>query len=787
MSLLWEPLQIGSLKLRNRLMRSATAEYRADPMSGAPDDRLAPLYRALAVGEVGLIVTGHVCVSLGGRTNRWMASMADDSLVAPWARTIRPAQQAGGRVMLQINHGAASIAGDVVSDPVSPSGVATNELVQPRALRAEEIPLLAEAYGQAARRAREAGFDGVQLHGAHGYLISQFLTPSTNQRDDVWGGDDERRLAFLRAVNAAVRAQVGQDFPVWIKLGLAGRDDSGLTMAMGERYALACSQMGLECLEISHALGVPEALDPAIQGQGKGLGEAPYLPMARAARTTVGPRQPLALVAGFRHRRAMEQALAEGAVQLISLCRPFIADPNLARNLRLGLVDQVDCTRCDRCRLDMELKGVNCNNRRVQKHIAEREMAGRCNANHEVRGDTMGDVRQGAGRFGDELSSRERFNRTMHYQHVDYVSNLEFGYWDELKQDWMEQGHLPKSLRLASGAIPDRAVEEHFGIEQFEGFNPRVEAYPRRQQQVIERKPGSVIYRDEIGVLIHERGSGTRTIPHFLEFPIRDRVSWEAFRDEFLDPDHLQRPLSAEELARGEALSRTSTNPVRVHFGSFIGRIRDWVGFEGLALLSLDDPDLVEEMVAHVAALMLHELPPVLERGQFDLATGWEDICFNSGPILSPKFFAQRIMPHMQPVMRLLRQHGIDVIWTDCDGNILRLIPLWLGVGLNCMFPLEVNPGNDPVALKKEYGRDLLIAGGVNKFVLHQGREAILQELERLEPLVADGGFIPHIDHRAPAEVPYDTYCYYIWEKCHLLGWPEARLREAPAFRHWRP
>ena len=203
--------------------------------------------------------------------------------------------------------------------------------------------------------------------------------------------------------------------------------------------------------------------------------------------------------------------------------------------------------------------------------------------------------------------------------------------------------------------------------------------------------------------------------------------------------------------------------------------------------MSIDDPDLVEEMVAHLAEMLLALLPPILQRGQFDAAGGWEDICFNSGPILSPRFFAERIMPHMRPVMRLLRQHGIDVIWTDCDGNILKLIPLWLDVGLNCMFPLEVNPGNDPVALKKEYGREILIRGGFDKMVLHQGREAILRELLRLEPAVAEGGFIPHIDHRCPGQVSFDTYCYYTWEKCHMLGWPEEKIKAFPALQDWKP
>ena len=399
----------------------------------------------------------------------------------------------------------------------------------------------------------------------------------------------------------------------------------------------------------------------------------------------------------------------------------------------------------------------------------------------------MADIRQGEGRFGTNLTPRERFNRTMHYQHVDYVSHLEFGYWEELKEDWLRQGHLPACFRQADGLIPDRMVEEYFGIEQFEAFGPLLGAHPLRAVQVIERSEDRITFRDGLGVLRTEQTAGTHTIPHFIEFPIRDRSTWAAFRDEFLDIGHPARVPSEAELRAGERMSRTTANPVEIVFGSFIGWVRDLVGFEHLAMMSVDDPDLVEEMVAHLAGMCLALLPPVLERGQFDAAGGWEDICFNSGPILNPRFFAERIMPHMEPVMKLLRQHGVDVIWTDCDGNILKLIPLWMEVGLNCMFPLEVRPGNDPVALKREYGRELLIRGGFDKDVLYQGRAAIVSELKRLEPAVAGGGFIPHVDHRCPGQVPFDTYRYYIWEKCHMLGWPEAEIRSFPAMQGWRP
>ena len=399
----------------------------------------------------------------------------------------------------------------------------------------------------------------------------------------------------------------------------------------------------------------------------------------------------------------------------------------------------------------------------------------------------MADIRQGEPGFGQALTPRERFRRTMHYQRVDCVSHLEFGYWQELKDAWLNEGHLPASFRAPDGTISDRVVEEYFGVEQFETFDANIGTLPLRQEQIVERANDRITYRDGLGVLRQEQTGGTRTIPHFLEFPVRDRPTWEAFRDEFLNVEHPVRTIPPEELRCAQEMSRKCTNPVSTNFGSFIGWVRDWIGFENIAYMSIDDPDLLEEMVARLSELLLGLLPPVLSRGQIDAAAGWEDICFNSGPILNPTFFAERIMPHMAPVMRLLRQHGVDVIWTDCDGNILKLVPLWLEVGLNCMFPLEVNPGNDPVALKKEYGRDLLIRGGFDKFALHQGRDAILNELLRLEPAVADGGFVPHVDHRAPAQIPFDTYCYYIWEKCHMLGWPEDRIKAFPAMERWTP
>ncbi len=380
-------------------------------------------------------------------------------------------------------------------------------------------------------------------------------------------------------------------------------------------------------------------------------------------------------------------------------------------------------------------------------------------------------IANGTRRLDGPLTNRERFRRVMHYQTVDRIPHMEFGYWTSLKDRWMDEGHLPEAMKPADGAaISDGDVEGFFGCESRIVVSQGIDAGPGRAVEIVDDTGDKVIYRDSLGVLCEEVKEGIRTIPHYLEFPIKDRATWERFRDEFLVPDADWRGRSEAEMDALVVKHQACDTPVGVNFGSFIGRIRNWVGFENLAYMSHDDPDLVEDMVQHVTGLMLRYLPPLLDRVEFDFGHGWEDICFNSGPLLSPQFFTDRIIPYMQPVMQLLRRHGIDVIFTDTDGNIEDLIPLWMEIGMNAIFPVEIKPGNDVVQLREEYGPDLLILGGFDKLVLFKSKEAILAEFRRLEPVLAQGGFVPHIDHRCPGGVQFEMYQYYIKEKCHFLG-----------------
>ena len=358
---LFDPVDIGSLSLRNRIMRSATAERLGDPDTGAPLPQLADLYRALAEGEVGLIVTGHAYVERSGRPHPEQCSIADDSVISNWRKTIRPAQEAGARVMMQINHGGASCDPDVTPELLSPSGVGTHDRAKPREMSDEDVRRIVSAFARAAGRAQEAGLDGVQIHGAHGYLVSQFLTPSTNQRQDGWGGDADGRFQMLAAVISEIRREVGESYPVWIKLGVAGGEQHGFHAADGAEVARRCAESGVDCVEISHALGEPEGI--------RRDGAPPYLPMAETVREAVGPAYPLALVNGFSALDAMQAVVAGETVQMVSLCRPLISEPDLPRKMREGASEEALCSRCGSCWPEYAGEGIACHNSEVRAAV----------------------------------------------------------------------------------------------------------------------------------------------------------------------------------------------------------------------------------------------------------------------------------------------------------------------------------------------------------------------------------------------------------------------------------
>ncbi|HUW84671.1 MAG TPA: uroporphyrinogen decarboxylase family protein [Phycisphaerae bacterium] len=373
------------------------------------------------------------------------------------------------------------------------------------------------------------------------------------------------------------------------------------------------------------------------------------------------------------------------------------------------------------------------------------------------------------------MNDYQRFRAQMHYEPVDRCPIWDFGFWDETLALWREQG-------MPADAHPD----EYFGMDaQWRSIPIATRLLPAFEEQLIEDRGETEVVRDGEGVVVHRR-KWMQTIPHYLDWTLKDRVSWQEHYVPRLDPDTPGRiPDDFAQRCR-QVRDGYRDYPLGIAAGSMYGVLRNWMGMENISLLVYDDPDLFGEMVDTLGRLYVTILSRALAIAKdngvtFDYASMWEDMCYSHGPLLGPNMVERYMMPHYVHITELLREHGVDVVVLDCDGCIDQLIPLWLGAGVNCMFPVEVGTWKaDPIAYRQQYGKNLLMMGGFNKRVLAGTKDAISAEVRRLTPLVEEGGFIPFCDHRVPADVPLANYVHYLQEARRVWG-KGVNLRPMPA------
>jgi len=350
MSILFEPENIGEIKIKNRFVRSATAEGTADA-EGVVGDELFDIYKNLAKGGVGLIITGHAYVQPRGMASADQMSINRDNLVPRLKKLADKVHRTSPdcKIAVQIAHAGRQAARGIVSDPVAPSMVADKVTgINPREMTEAEIEACISAFANAARRVKQAGFDGVQLHGAHGYLISSFNSPHTNRRTDKWGGSSENRMRFLMETYRRVRAEVGSDYPVMVKLNAADFVDGGIEIDESALIARALSEEGIDAIEVSGGMYETPRRKAAVRmGIRKPEQEAYLLPYAEKIKQAVG-NTPVMAVGGMRSVSIMEDIINAGKADFISLCRPLIREPDLPNKIRDGKT-KADCISCSGC------------------------------------------------------------------------------------------------------------------------------------------------------------------------------------------------------------------------------------------------------------------------------------------------------------------------------------------------------------------------------------------------------------------------------------------------------
>lgn len=317
------------VKIPNRLAKAAMSEQLGDYYN-SPTSELVRLYKRWAEGGLGLSITGNVMVdrwALGEPCNVVVEDERDLAKLSEWAVA---GKSQGGKIIMQINHPGRQSPTFVSSQPVAPSAVGVNiggMFAVPRALKDSEILEIIERFGKTAQIAVKAGFDGVQIHSAHGYLISQFLSPRANLREDDWGGTPEKRRRFLLEIVKTVRKAIGNQVILSVKLNSADFQKGGFSQEDSMAVVQELEKEKIDLLEISGGTYEASAMMGDGQKESTRKREAYFLEYAEMVRKQI--KLPLMLTGGFRTAEAMKAALASGTVDLIGLARPLAVEPDL--------------------------------------------------------------------------------------------------------------------------------------------------------------------------------------------------------------------------------------------------------------------------------------------------------------------------------------------------------------------------------------------------------------------------------------------------------------------------
>ncbi|RQD81865.1 NADH:flavin oxidoreductase [Methanosalsum natronophilum] len=360
--MLFESIKIGNLNISNRFVRSATHEWLAEE-DGNPTSKIGDIYEELARNEVGLIVTGYSYISYEGKSAEKQQGIHSDYLINGYIPiTKRIKNHYDSKLIIQLVHGGRqSLVTSSNPIPKAPSSVRdTSTNIKPQEMTEKDIYNTIDDFATAAKRAKKAGFDGVQLHCAHGFLLSSFLSAYTNRRNDQWGGSIKNRVRIIDLIVKKIRNLVGNDFPILVKLNATDGFDiekipESLDLPECVEIAKCLEDLGIAAIEISG--GIFEAGDvmsqPNIDLKDK---EAYFKKYSLAIKREVNI--PIILVGGIRSIDIMQQVINNKYADMISMSRPFIVEPDLVKSLKNGITKKTICTSCNLC---FDRTGIKCN------------------------------------------------------------------------------------------------------------------------------------------------------------------------------------------------------------------------------------------------------------------------------------------------------------------------------------------------------------------------------------------------------------------------------------------
>ncbi len=375
------------------------------------------------------------------------------------------------------------------------------------------------------------------------------------------------------------------------------------------------------------------------------------------------------------------------------------------------------------------------------------------------------------------MTSRERFLASILFGHPDRVTLEPGGGRKSTRERWLREG-MPETAvanpaeyayRLAGGTLP--------WPESGEGFPVEERMRPQFEEKVLERKADSQIVQDwkgnvcEIGnefTVDYLRNAIDFVTRRWIRCPVETRKDWEAMKARYQSADPARLP--ADAAARGQRL-RNRSHLVEWHFSGPFWQLREWLGFEQLCMLFVDDPDWIRDMITfwenYIAGLLEHALVHMTP----DMVHFSEDMAYKNFSMISPAMTREFLLPTYRRWGEIVRSHNVPIYAMDSDGFIGELIPIWIDAGIQVCDPMEVAAGNDILAFRREFGRKMAFRGGVDKRAIAKGGTVIEAEIARLEPLIRDGGFIPGCDHGVPADVSWAGFVRYTGLLAKATGW----------------
>jgi len=373
------------------------------------------------------------------------------------------------------------------------------------------------------------------------------------------------------------------------------------------------------------------------------------------------------------------------------------------------------------------------------------------------------------------MTPRERYQATLLFETPDKIPFQPGGPRESTLKIWHKQG-LPEDTSYVE-AYHDILGLPMEKVRPQPSLDVSFRMIPTFEEKVLEHKDGHYIVQDWMGAITeisdeydytYIRAAKDFVTRKWHRFPVQTRGDWEAMKTRY-EPHHPERfPEDFEDKCR-QLQDRDGV--AHIHFNGPFWQLREWLGMENLCILMLDEPDWIEEMVGFWTTFVSETLAPILERVTLDSVGISEDMAYKAHSMISPAMVRRFLMPTYGVWVPQIRASGCRIIDMDSDGAIDELIPLWIEAEINVCDPIEVAAHNDIVAFRKRFGRQIAYRGGIDKRAIAAGGDILQAELDRVAPVIEDGGYIPSCDHGVPPDISWPNFVDYTGRLAKLTGW----------------